>query len=89
MALLCGGPRCLSQRWARTTGQGQVRDVCSAFCYHCMDSRFLSTFFIGRDAENADAEVAGSREVLALRAEIAALRDELRTHWPPDADRLR
>jgi hypothetical protein len=34
--------------------------------------------FIGRDAGNPDAEVAGSREIQELRAEIAALRAELR-----------
>jgi voltage-gated potassium channel len=38
----------------------------------------LSTFFIGRDAENPDAEVAGSKEIQELRAEITALRAELR-----------
>jgi voltage-gated potassium channel len=40
----------------------------------------LSTFFIGRDAENPDAEVAGSSQIQELRAEIAALRAELRGH---------
>jgi voltage-gated potassium channel len=38
----------------------------------------LSTFFIGRDAENPDGEVAGAREIRELRAEIAALREQLR-----------
>jgi voltage-gated potassium channel len=37
----------------------------------------LATFFVGRDAEDPDAEVAGAREVTALQAEIAALRTEL------------
>lgn len=39
----------------------------------------LATFFIGRDAENANAEIAGARALDALREEIAALRAELRT----------
>ncbi|MBA4143817.1 MAG: ion transporter [Nitrosospira sp.] len=38
----------------------------------------LATFFIGRDAENAEAELAGAGSVDALRTEIAALRDEIR-----------
>jgi uncharacterized protein involved in cysteine biosynthesis len=32
----------------------------------------LATFFMGRDAENPEAEVAGVKEVTALQAEIAA-----------------
>lgn len=38
----------------------------------------LATFFIGRDAENEEAEVAGAKSVEALRLEIAALRSEVR-----------
>jgi voltage-gated potassium channel len=38
----------------------------------------LATFFVGRDAENEDAEVAGAAQVEGLRAEVAALREELR-----------
>ncbi|HYO63563.1 MAG TPA: potassium channel family protein [Pyrinomonadaceae bacterium] len=38
----------------------------------------LATFFIGRDAESAEAEVAGAAQVESLRAEVAALREELR-----------
>lgn len=37
----------------------------------------LATFFIGRDAENPDAEVAGTQALIELQAEIAALRAEL------------
>jgi voltage-gated potassium channel len=37
----------------------------------------LAIFFIGRDAENPEAEVVGPREVAALHTEIAALRAEL------------
>lgn len=37
----------------------------------------LATFFVGRDAENPDAEVAGAKEIAALHTEIAALRAEL------------
>jgi voltage-gated potassium channel len=38
----------------------------------------LATFFVGRDAENEEAEVAGAAQVESLRAEVAALREELR-----------
>lgn len=38
----------------------------------------LATFFIGRDAENDDAEVAGSKEIAALQQEVMALRAEIR-----------
>jgi voltage-gated potassium channel len=38
----------------------------------------LATFFVGRDAENPEAEVAGAKEIAALQAEVAALRTELR-----------
>lgn len=38
----------------------------------------LATFFVGRDAENADSEIAGASEVNDLRREIAALRDEIK-----------
>lgn len=37
----------------------------------------LATFFIGRDAANAEAELAGSQELEAIRQEIAALRATL------------
>lgn len=37
----------------------------------------LATFFVGRDAENPNAEVAGAKEIAQLQAEIAALRTEL------------
>lgn len=38
----------------------------------------LATFFIGRDAENEDAELASARSIAELKEEIKALRDELR-----------
>lgn len=37
----------------------------------------LATFFIGQDADNDEAELAGERSMRALRDEIAALRAEL------------
>lgn len=38
----------------------------------------LASFFVGRDADNDNAELAGAQSVAALRAEIAALRSEIR-----------
>ncbi|HET9588228.1 MAG TPA: ion transporter [Anaerolineales bacterium] len=37
----------------------------------------LATFFIGRDAESEEAELAGAEELASLRAEIAAMRSEV------------
>jgi len=37
----------------------------------------LATFFVGRDAENDEAELAGARQLAALREEVSALRDEI------------
>ena len=38
----------------------------------------LATFFVGRDAESGEAEVAGAAEIAALREEIAAMRLDLK-----------
>ncbi len=38
----------------------------------------FASFFVGRDAASEEGEVAGTREIAALRAEIAALRRDLR-----------
>lgn len=38
----------------------------------------IATFFIGRDAENDQAELAGDKSIKALHAEIAALRADIR-----------
>ena len=37
----------------------------------------LASFFIGRDAANGEAEVAGSEDIAALRRELAGLREDL------------
>ncbi|MFO7733346.1 MAG: ion transporter [Candidatus Aminicenantes bacterium] len=39
----------------------------------------LATFFVGRDAEHGEAELAGAKQLAALRDEMTALRDEIRT----------
>jgi len=38
----------------------------------------LAPFFLGRDAADDDGEIAGAASLEALRAEIAALRDDVR-----------
>lgn len=49
----------------------------------------LATFFVGRDAENDEAEVAGARELAALRRELSALREDIQglALRPPREDR--
>lgn len=44
----------------------------------------LASFFIGRDAEGEGTELAGARELSALREEIALLREELRARTAPE-----
>lgn len=39
----------------------------------------LATFFVGRDAESSEAELAGADELNALRQELTVLREEIRT----------
>ncbi|MBL3559078.1 MULTISPECIES: ion transporter [Marinobacter] len=38
----------------------------------------LATFFVGRDADSNDAELAGARQLAEMRDEVSALRDEIR-----------
>lgn len=42
----------------------------------------LATFFVGRDAENKNSEIAGAEDMLAIRNEIALLRSELNSRLP-------
>lgn len=37
----------------------------------------LATFFVGRDAENEEGELAGARELSAMREELSAMRREI------------
>jgi voltage-gated potassium channel len=46
----------------------------------------LSSFFIGRDAENKKGEVAGTRQMDELAKEIRLLREELRNHKNPPSN---
>ena len=69
-----------SQYWPQTV-EGRVLCVflaLYAFAVFGYVTATLATFFIGRDAENDEAELAGARQLAALREEVIALRDEIR-----------
>lgn len=39
----------------------------------------LATYFVGRDAESDEAEIAGAEAIQRLQAEVVALRAEIRS----------
>jgi voltage-gated potassium channel len=47
----------------------------------------LASFFVNRDAQGEDAELAGADAIEALRREIAALRTDVRAAPKPTAER--
>jgi voltage-gated potassium channel len=68
-----------SEFWPRT-GEGRV--LCFllslyGFAVFGYITAAFASFFVGRDAADAGAEVAGARDLAALRDEVAALRGEL------------
>jgi voltage-gated potassium channel len=73
-----------SEQWPQT-GEGRV--LCfllSVFAFTIFGyvTATLATFFLGRDAENAEGEIAGEQSIAALSEEIRALREELRELQP-------
>ncbi len=69
-----------SQYWPQTV-EGRVLCVALAlyaFAVFGYVTATLATFFVGRDAQDESAELAGAAQLDALRAEVAALRDEIR-----------
>jgi voltage-gated potassium channel len=69
-----------SEYWPQT---GEGRLLCFflalySFAVFGYVTATLATFFIGRDAESTEGELAGAGSIAALQAEIAALRDEIR-----------
>lgn len=69
-----------SQYWPLTI-EGRVLCVflaLYAFAVFGYVTATLATFFIGRDAEDDKAELAGARQLAALREEMIALREEIR-----------
>jgi len=69
-----------SQYWPQTV-EGRVLCVflaLYAFAVFGYVTATLATFFVGRDAENDEAELAGAKQLAALRKEVIALRDDIR-----------
>lgn len=76
-----------SQYWPQTV-EGRI--LCFslaiyAFAMFGYVTAALATFFVGRDAENDDAELAGAKQLAALRVEVRALRADIlaMTRQPP------
>lgn len=66
-----------SQSWPQTV---EARVLCFFFSLYAFGyvAAPLATFFVGRDAENSEAELAGARQMAGLREEVIALRGEIR-----------
>ena len=70
-----------SEYWPQTV-EGRVLCVflaLYAFAVFGYVTATLATFFIGRDAEHGEAELAGTKQLAVLRDEITALREEMLT----------
>lgn len=70
-----------SQHWPHSI-EGRVLCVILAlyaFAVFGYVTATLATFFVGRDAENDQSELAGSKQLAALREEVVALRADIRT----------
>ncbi|CAM4084357.1 ion transporter [Vreelandella rituensis] len=77
-----------SEYWPKTA-EGRVLCVflaLYAFGVFGYVTAALATFFVGRDADDNDAEVAGAKQLTAVRDEVSALRDEIRalSRQPPE-----
>lgn len=77
-----------SQYWPLTF-EGRVLCVflaLYAFAIFGYVTAALATFFVGRDAEDNEAELAGARQLAALREELTCLREEIRemSRRPPE-----
>lgn len=69
-----------SQYWPQTV-EGRILCVCLAlyaFGVFGYMTAALATFFVGRDAENDDAGLAGGKQLALLRDEVSALREDIR-----------
>ncbi|HEX6316926.1 MAG TPA: ion transporter, partial [Gemmatimonadaceae bacterium] len=72
-----------SQYWPQTA-EGRVLCVflaLYAFGVFGYVTATLATFFVGRDAENDEGELAGARQIAALRLEVSALREEIHAQF--------
>ncbi len=76
-----------SQYWPQTV-EGRVLCVflaLYAFAVFGYVTATLATFFIGRDAENEETELAGAKQLASILEEVRALREELRRTTAADA----
>jgi voltage-gated potassium channel len=78
-----------SEYWPRTA-EGRVLCLLLslyAFTMFGYLTATLASYFIGRDAESPEAEVAGAKAIASLRDEVRALREEIRASAgrPPGA----
>jgi len=76
-----------SQYWPQTA-EGRVLCVflaLYAFTVFGYVTAMLASFFIGRDAENDETEIAGAKQLATLREEVIALREEIRRTTASDA----
>jgi voltage-gated potassium channel len=78
-----------SQYWPQTI-EGRVLCVILAlyaFGVFGYVTATLATFFVGRDAESDEAELAGAKQIAALRDEVRALREEIQSQRTGPAPR--
>lgn len=70
-----------SQYWPQTAEGRILAFLLSLYAFTVFGymTAALATYFIGRDAEHDQAELAGAKSIEGLRTEIAALRMEIRT----------
>jgi voltage-gated potassium channel len=70
----------LGSQYIARTAEGRILTLLLAlyaFAVFGYVTAALASYLVGRDAENPDAEVAGAKELVALREEVAALRAEI------------
>jgi len=75
-----------SEYWPRTA-EGRV--LCFLLALYAFGvfgyvTATIATFFVGQDAADEDAEIAGAESIAALRREIGALREEIRAIRPAE-----
>lgn len=78
-----------SQYWPQSP-EGQVLCFLLALYAFTVFGYFtatLATFFVGRDAENSEAEIAGAKQMGDLQQEIRLLRQEIRQLLPDQSDK--
>lgn len=71
----------MSSQYRPQTTEGRVLCVflaLYAFAVFGYVTATLATFFVGRDAEDDGAELAGAKQLAALRQEVRALHDDIR-----------